>query len=145
MPSPKPPGASEDWKVARSGASANGIADRGGSMIKRRRIAVLGAFAVAASVFLLPASPAQAVTFDNACVNSLIPTQASLIPVTMTADASPNPVSPGGVITVRFGCDPGEVVESAPPSTIVRTDPAATFASTQIQQPASNISINDVS
>ena len=36
-----------------------------------------------------------------------------------------------GIITVRFGCDPGEVVESAPPSTIVYTDPAATFASTQ--------------
>ena len=50
-------------------------------MIKRRRTAVLAAFAVVASVFLLPASPAKAVTFDNACVNSLIPTQASLIPI----------------------------------------------------------------
>ena len=49
------------------------------------------AFAVVASVFLLPASPASAVTFDNACVNSLIPTQASLIPITMTADASAEP------------------------------------------------------
>ena len=36
-------------------------------MIKRRRTAVLGVFAVAASVFLLPAGPASAVTFDNAC------------------------------------------------------------------------------
>ena len=60
-------------------------------MIKRRRTAVLGAFAVVASVFLLPASPAKAVTFDNACVNSLIPTQASLIPITMTADAVAEP------------------------------------------------------
>ncbi len=69
-------------------------------MIKRRRTAVLGAFAVAASVFLLPAGPAKAATFDNACVNSLIPTQASLIPITMTANASPNPVAPGGTVTL---------------------------------------------
>jgi hypothetical protein len=252
-------------------------------MTKRSRTAGLAAFAVVASVFLLPASPAKAVTFDNACVNSLIPTQSSLIPITMTATASPNPVSPGGtvtlsniqqhaaippavfiagynagvlttgnnnipvtnihtqiaatntvqgvqatnnatatavttitdpdgipgtgdetatpgaldvtyadqtwtaaasgainfreqtvvlpppvpdppgftnsnaginitavvagVITVRFGCDPGTVVESADPSTIVRTDPAPSFASTQIQSapPPSNITINDVS
>ena len=40
-----------------------------------------------------------------------------------------------GVITVRFGCDPGTVVESAHPSTIVRTDPAPTFASTQVTNP----------
>ena len=69
-------------------------------MIKRRRTAVLAAFAVAASVFLLPASPASAVTFDNACVNSLIPTQSSLIPITMTADASPNPVPAKGSVTL---------------------------------------------
>ena len=56
-------------------------------MIKRRRTAVLAAFAVVASVFLLPASPASAATFDNACVNSLIPTQSSLIPITMTGTA----------------------------------------------------------
>ncbi len=218
----------------------------------------------------------QAGSVNNACVNSLIPNQASLIPVIMTANASPNPVSPGGTvtlsninqhlaippqvfvagynatngtlihvgannipitdihtviegtntvegtqttnaatatatttitdpdgvpgtgdeeatpgtvdvtynnqtwtagasgtinfredtvtpltttnsginitaviagaITVRFGCDPGEVVEGANPSTIVLTDPAPSFASTQIQQPAaSNITINDVS
>ena len=69
-------------------------------MIKRRRTAVLAAFAVVASVFLLPASPASAATFDNACVNSLIPTQSSLIPITMTATASPNPVAPGGTVTL---------------------------------------------
>ena len=69
-------------------------------MIKRRRIAVLAVFAVVASVFLLPASPAKAATFDNACVNSLIPTQSSLIPITMTATTSPNPVAPGGTVTL---------------------------------------------
>ena len=69
-------------------------------MSKRRRTAVLGAFAVAASIFLLPTSQASAVTFDNACVNSLIPTQASLIPITMTATATPNPVAPGGTVTL---------------------------------------------
>ncbi len=71
-------------------------------MIKRRRTAVLGAFAVVASVFLLPASPASAATFDNACVNSLIPTQSSLIPVTMTATTSaPRPgAAPGGTVTL---------------------------------------------
>src|SRR5262249_16210870 len=69
-------------------------------MTKRRRTAVLGTFAVVASVFLLPASPAKAITFNNACVNSLIPTQSSLIPITMTANASPNPVSPGGTVTL---------------------------------------------
>ena len=63
-------------------------------MSKRRKTAVLGAFAVAASIFLLPTSQASAVTFNNACVNSLIPTQASLIPITMTADASPNRCRP---------------------------------------------------
>ena len=40
-----------------------------------------------------------------------------------------------GVITVRFGCDPGTVVESADPSTIVRTDPTPAFASTQVTNP----------
>ena len=69
-------------------------------MIKRRRTAVLGVFAVVASVFLLPAGPAKAATFDNACTNSLIPTQSSLIPVTMTATTSPNPVAPGGTVTL---------------------------------------------
>ena len=69
-------------------------------MIKRHRTAVLAAFAVVASVFLLPASPASAATFDNACVNSLIPTQSSLIPITMTATTSPNPVAPGGTVTL---------------------------------------------
>ncbi len=38
---------------------------------------------------------AGAATFDNACTNSLIPTQASVIPVTMTADPQAT-VGPGG-------------------------------------------------
>ncbi len=67
-------------------------------MIKRRRTAVLAAFAVVASVFLLPASPASAATFDNACVNSLIPTQSSLIPITMTGDR---------IVAARPGAAPG--------------------------------------
>ncbi len=69
-------------------------------MIRGRRTALLAVLAVAASALVLPATPAGAATFDNACVNSLIPTQASLIPITMTADASPNPVAPGGTVTL---------------------------------------------
>jgi hypothetical protein len=38
----------------------------------------------------------------------------------------------GGIISVRFSCSPGTVVEGADPSTIVFTDPAPTFASTMI-------------
>ena len=47
-----------------------------------------------------------------------------------------------GIITVRFGCDPGTVVESAPPSTIVYTDPAPTFASTKIGPPPPVVDIS---
>src|SRR2546430_1656215 len=69
--------------------------------VKRRRNRVFVAIALAIpGAFLLPVSQAGAVTFDNACVNSLIPTQASLIPVTMTATASPNPVAAGGAVTL---------------------------------------------
>ena len=52
-----------------------------------------------AALFALPISSASASTFDNACINSLIPTQASLIPVTMTA-TSPASVAPGGSISL---------------------------------------------
>jgi hypothetical protein len=38
-------------------------------------------------------------------------------------------VLPGGLITVRFGCNPGTVLPG-PPETIQLTDPAASFAST---------------
>jgi Ca2+-binding RTX toxin-like protein len=41
----------------------------------------------------------------------------------------------GGVINVRFVCSPGEVAEGADPSTIVFTDPGASFAATKIQAP----------
>ena len=44
-------------------------------------------------------------------------------PVTTTTGGINITAVVAGIITVRFGCDPGEVVESAPPSTIVYTDP----------------------
>jgi len=67
----------------------------------RRKRSVIGLLAlVASAIFLLPASQASAAEFNNACVNSLIPTQSSLIPVTMTANASPNPVEPGNSVTL---------------------------------------------
>jgi hypothetical protein len=52
------------------------------------------------AIALLPASPAAAGTVDNACVNSVIVSQASLIPVTLSATASPDPVAPGGTVTL---------------------------------------------
>jgi hypothetical protein len=68
---------------------------------RRRRRAAVGLLAsVASMLVLLPASPARAVTYDNACVNSVIVSQASLIPVTLTATASPDPVAPGGTVTL---------------------------------------------
>jgi hypothetical protein len=71
------------------------------SIIKHRERSVLGLLALLASaIFLLPASQAGAVTQNNACVNSLITTQSSLVPVTTTANASPNPVGVGGSITL---------------------------------------------
>ncbi len=70
-------------------------------MIKRRSRAAIATLGMAIGLAVaLPATPAGAATFDNACTNSLIASQASLIPVTMTATASPNPVSPGGSVTL---------------------------------------------
>ena len=70
-------------------------------MIKRRSRAAIAALGMATGLAVaLPAAPAGAATFNNACTNSLITSQASLIPVTMTATASPNPVSPGGTVTL---------------------------------------------
>jgi hypothetical protein len=68
---------------------------------KHRRSAVAGTLAVSAAAvfFLLPVSQAGAVSFNNACVNNLTG-QASLTPTEMTATASPNPVSPGGSVTL---------------------------------------------
>ena len=70
---------------------------------KRRNGSLLGLLAlVATAIFLLPASQASAVTFHNACVNSLIPTQSSSIPVTMTGKTSTaGPVKAGDSITLE--------------------------------------------
>jgi hypothetical protein len=68
---------------------------------KRRNRAVVGLLAlVATAIFLLPASQAAAVVIPNACVNTAKLNAASSIPVTMTATASPNPVTPGGSVTL---------------------------------------------
>jgi len=48
----------------------------------------------------------------------------------------------GGVITAKFGCDPGTVVEQADPTTIVRTGTAATFASTNAVAPKPKFALN---
>ncbi len=67
----------------------------------RRKRSVVGLLAlVATALFLLPASQAAAVTYNNACVNNIEPTKAALIPVTMTATATPNPVAGGGSVTL---------------------------------------------
>jgi hypothetical protein len=70
---------------------------------KRRKRSLPALLAlVATAIFLLLASPAGAVTFDNACVNSLITTQSSSIPVTMTAKTSTaGPVKAGDPITLE--------------------------------------------
>ncbi len=69
--------------------------------LRRRKTAVVGVVAMAATAtLLLPVSRAGAATFDNACTNSLVPTEASLIPVTMTAD-SPATVVPGGSFEIN--------------------------------------------
>jgi hypothetical protein len=68
---------------------------------KRRKRPVVGLLAlVATAIFLLPASQAAAETIPNACVNTAQPTTASSIPVVMTANAEPNPVAPGGSVTL---------------------------------------------
>jgi hypothetical protein len=59
------------------------------------------ALTAAAILFLLPASPASAVSFPNACKNSLTSIGVNgQTGVEITATASPNPVSPGGTVTV---------------------------------------------
>ena len=68
-------------------------------MLKRRR-AVLALFAIAAAaVFVLPATPASALDVPNACRNSVTANQ-SQIGVDTTADDSPDPVVPGGTVTL---------------------------------------------
>src|SRR6478736_3174376 len=67
----------------------------------RHKRSVVGLLAlVASAIFLLPASQASAVTYNNACVNNIETGKSALIPVTMTATASPNPVVGGGSVTL---------------------------------------------
>jgi hypothetical protein len=70
---------------------------------KRRNRSLIALLSLAAAaIFVLPASEAGAVVQENACVNSLIPTQSSKIPVTTTATATPNPVlEPGNSVTLE--------------------------------------------
>ena len=77
-------------------------ASRHRKRLSRRKRSVVGLLAlVASAIFLLPASQAAAVTQNNACINNLVATQASLIPVTTTATAEPNPVlEPGDAVTL---------------------------------------------
>ena len=69
---------------------------------KRRRIAVLGVLAaVAASIFVLPASSASAVTYTNACRNTAVTANWDQVNVTLTGTASPSPSVPaGGTVTL---------------------------------------------
>ena len=68
------------------------------SIFKRRRRALVGVLALAAAAALIPASAASAVTFPNACKNSVTANQ-SQIGVTMTAN-SPASVAPGGSVAL---------------------------------------------
>jgi hypothetical protein len=70
--------------------------------LKPRKRAAAGtlAFTVAAILFLFPASPAAAVSFPNACKNSLSSFYDKQVNVDITAAASPNPASPGGTVTL---------------------------------------------
>ncbi|MFN8218163.1 MAG: hypothetical protein U0R71_16345 [Solirubrobacterales bacterium] len=65
----------------------------------RAKLAALLA-SLAGIAVLVPAAGAGAATFNNACVNNILVSQASLIPVTMTAKPSPSPVQPGGAVTL---------------------------------------------
>ena len=73
------------------------------SVSKRRNGSLLALLALAGTaIFLLPTAEAGAATFQNACVNSLIPTQSSSIPVTLTGKTSTaGPVKAGDSITLE--------------------------------------------
>jgi Ca2+-binding RTX toxin-like protein len=60
---------------------------------------VFVAFALAAASVLVYASPASAVSFTNACKNS-VTTDSIQLGVEMTSTAPPNPVAPGSTITL---------------------------------------------
>ncbi len=68
-------------------------------MTLRRRLALAVLASAAFAVFVLPASPASAVAVDNACRNSVTANN-SQIGVDTTADDSPDPVVPGGTVTL---------------------------------------------
>ena len=68
-------------------------------MTLRRRLALAVLASAAFAVFVLPASPASAVAVDNACRNSVTANN-SQIGVNTTADDSPDPVVPGGTVTL---------------------------------------------
>ena len=68
-------------------------------MTLRRRLALAVLASAAFAVFVLPASPASAVSVDNACRNSVTANN-SQIGVDTTADDSPDPVVPGGTVTL---------------------------------------------
>lgn len=62
---------------------------------RRRMLPILAMVSlVAAGMLLGPVSPASAVTFSNACVNSAVPTDATQLDVTLTGNA-PASVAPG--------------------------------------------------
>ena len=65
----------------------------------RRGKTVFGGLALVAAFALVQVASASAATFPNACKNSVTPNQ-SQIGVTMTANTSPNPVAPGGAVSL---------------------------------------------
>jgi hypothetical protein len=73
------------------------------SVSKRRNGPLLALLAlVTTAILVLPAGEAGAAVFPNACVNNLIPSQASSIPVTMTGKTSTaGPVKAGDSITLE--------------------------------------------
>ena len=68
-------------------------------MSMRRKLALAVLAAAASAVFVLPASPASALDVPNACRNSVTANN-SQIGVDTTADDSPDPVAPGGTVTL---------------------------------------------
>src|SRR5262245_64908618 len=67
-------------------------------MSKRRRSALVVLALAAAAVFVLPASPASAVTNTNACTNNITANR-SQIDVTTDGTDAPDPVAPAGTTT----------------------------------------------
>jgi hypothetical protein len=63
------------------------------------------------------------------------PLEATKAGITLVAELA------GGTLKVKFGCDPGNVVEGANVSTITLTDPAPAFASTSIENKAPKTSL----